>query len=74
MAPYNINGKKQKQTINSSRIAFDVHLLTSILYGVFVSGWLDDVDGLSTFGGPIGELSSKMSPNTRNLIGSPISM
>lgn len=34
-----------------------------------------DVDGLSMeFGGPIGELSSNTSPDTRNLIDSPISM
>lgn len=49
--------------------------LTIILYGIFESLWFE-VDGLSEAppGGPTGELSSKISPETRNLIGSPISI
>lgn len=47
--------------------------ITTIRYGVLISLWLD-VEGLSLLGGPIGELSSNTSPDTRNLIGSPISI
>lgn len=46
---------------------------TSIRYGVLVSDWFD-AEVLSAFGGPIGELSSNISPDTRNFIDSPISI
>lgn len=47
--------------------------LTTMRYGVLVSFCVDALFSAAT-GGPTGELSSNTSPDTRNLMGSPISM